>query len=108
MRNHYNWLNDHLLNFFQAIELPGSGPDGWLNRGIIVAHGDKGYCYRYQWADAGIPFEHGMALYLLSYCRPYSQEMRETVNGWVQPVEWVIANYSKFVQHLPPLTVEKD
>jgi hypothetical protein len=72
-----------------------------MGDGGIVAHGDKCYSYRSEWESKGIPFEHGVAIYLLTYLRPYSKEVRETSNGWVAPKDWVIANYHKFVNHLP-------
>jgi len=75
-------------------------PQSYL--GMITAHGDKCYGYRAEWDAAGIPFEHGVAIYLLTYCSPYSKESRETEEGWVDPWRWVIANYERFKPHLPP------
>lgn len=105
MRNHYDWLFQNLMDFFRAIDLPGV-KGNWVNTGIISAHGDKCYGYRSTWAKAGIPFEHGVAIYLLTYCSPYSSEVRETKNGWKAVEQWVIESYPKFSQYLPPLEVE--
>jgi len=71
-------------------------------RGMIAAHGDKCYGYRDQWAKAGIPFEHGVAIYLLTYISPFSHEVRESDSGkWVAPDGWVKDNYVRFQEHLP-------
>lgn len=86
--NHYKWLDANLPSFFDAV-----GADWENNRGIIAAHGDKGYGYKYQWEEAGIPFEQGMAVYLLTYVRPFASEARETADGWVDPGKWVTDNY---------------
>ena len=94
--NHYDYLEAHLPEFFKAV---GVNWDVW--RGIVSAHGDKAYTYRYEWEKLGIPFAQGVALYLLSYCEPYAQEVRETTNGWVAPKDWVAANYDRFRCHLP-------
>jgi hypothetical protein len=94
--NHYEYLDKHLPKFFESV-----GVSFENNAGIITAHGDKCYSYRGKWSDAGIPFEHGVAIYLLTYVRPFSQECRETENGWKDPCEWVIENYEKFSLLLP-------
>lgn len=92
--NHYKWLEQHLPAFFAALGV-------CYSPGIITAHGDKCYSYRREWEQAGIPFPHGVALYLLCYERPYSSEVRQTPAGWVAPSDWVVANYQKFREHLP-------
>lgn len=101
VRNHYRWLDKHLLDFYRAIDLPDAK---YMGDGGIVAHGDKCYGYRFEWESKGIPFEHGVAIYLLTYLRPYANEVRETRGGWIAPKDWVIANYNKFASFLP--TVE--
>lgn len=96
--NHYDYLNQHLLDFFQSVGLTEG-----QHRGIIGAHGDKAYSYRYEWEQNGIPFPHGVALYLLTYCYPFDLEVRETEWGWVAPKDWVILNYSRFQHCLPAI-----
>ena len=97
MRNHYHWLEVNLLDFFRKLpELKTQVDSGWLNEGIISAHGDKCYSYRDTWAKAGIPFEHGVAIYLLTYMKPWCNEADN----------WVVDNYSRFKDLLPPLEVE--
>lgn len=90
--NHYNWLEKHFPEFLEKIGLDFANCPG-----IVGAHGDKCYGYRYIWKEKGIPFHHGAALYLLTYLSPYNKEVRETDNGWVAPDQWVIDNYSKFL-----------
>ena len=90
--SHYDWLNEHLPDFFESV-----GVDWNTCPGIVSAHGDKGYGYRYQWEEAGIPFEHGMAVYLLTYVHPFGNEVRELQSGkWVAPGDWVADNYYRF------------
>jgi hypothetical protein len=86
--SHYKWLEIHLPSFFWNCGVPWQG-----NEGIITAHGDKCYSYRQKWLQAGIPFEHGVAVYLLTYCLPYSKEVRDTEKGWVAPNDWVEKHY---------------
>lgn len=93
--NHYMWLEKYLPAFFEAVGVKWQG-----NAGIISAHGDKGSTYKRKWAEAGIHYHHGMAIFLLTYCRPYCNEVRETENGWVAPCDWVIKNYDRFKSHL--------
>ena len=101
--NHYKWLDEHLMDFFEEL---GLNTD-WYNRGIIGAHGDKCYGYASKWEDAGIPFPHGVAIYFLTYIDPWAKETRETVNGWVDAGSWVVKNYDRFKDKLAPLTVEE-
>lgn len=94
--NHYKWLEKHLPAFFAKVGINWSH-----NAGIIGAHGDKCYCYRSNWQEANIPFPHGVAIYLMTYCRPYAESVRQTANGWVAAEDWVIENYARFKQFLP-------
>lgn len=99
--SHYNWLDANLKQFFANVGIDMERGNG----GIISAHGDKGYSYQSQWEAAGIPFPHGMAIFLLSYIPPFANEVRETANGWVPVHKWVLDNYREghaFVDKLPP------
>lgn len=96
--NHYDWLNENLNAFW--LKVLGKSLDETHCAGIVTAHGDKCYGYKNEWEDAGIPFHHGVAIYLLARTRPYSEEVRDTPNGWVDPGEWVISVYPKFKEHL--------
>lgn len=94
--SHYDYLEEHLPTIFEKVGI------NWdWNAGIIGAHGDKCYGYRDRWEEAGIPFEHGVAIYLMTYCRPYGNEVRQTENSWVDAWSWVIDNYDRFKEHLP-------
>ena len=63
--------------------------------GMIVAHGDKCYSYQQYWEKQGIPFAHGVAIYLVSYLPPYNKEVRVNApdGSWVAPMNWVADNY---------------
>lgn len=98
--NHYKYCEKHLATFLSSL---GINID---YSGLIGAHGDKCYSYRSEWEESGIPFPHGVAIYLLSGIRPYSKEVRQTENGWVAPDDWVLENYEGghgFKNHLPPV-----
>ncbi len=94
-KSHYDYLEAHLDEFSRLLGLPYS------LKGLISAHGDKFYGYQDKWEKAGIPFEKGAAICLLTYIIPYSNECRETKNGWVKPCDWVISNKDKFMKFLP-------
>jgi len=97
--NHYDWLTENLPTFFEEV-----GVSFDQNAGIISCHGDKCYGYRDRWMSEQIPFEHGVAIYLLSYVRPYGSEVRDTSDGWVDPSKWVIDNYDRFKPSLENLS----
>jgi len=98
-QSHYDWLEEHLPEIFRKAGIE------WIpNVGIIVAHGDKAYGYQDRWEKAGIHFYHGVALYLLTYCKPYSSQCRVMANcGWYAPDQWVIDKYDAFKPILPPV-----
>lgn len=96
--NHYKWLDKHFNNFIQKIYNKEENLSG-----MIVAHGDKCYGYKSDFEDAGIPFPHGVAIFLLSYMHPFNKEVRETSNGWVDVSDWVIRNKDRFIGLLDPI-----
>ena len=96
--NHYKWLDKHLPGIFEALGLNWND-----NAGIVGAHGDKFYGYRYVFEEHGIPFPHGVAIGLLSYVPPYEKEVRETKDGWVPVDQWIVDNYERFRAVLPPV-----
>ncbi len=104
-QNHYTWLDSHFDQFLDNMKHPRHGESF---NGMIVAHGDKCYGYKPDWAQVGIPFEHGVAMYLLTYLHPWSSEVRETKDRWVDPWVWVIENYSGFSAYLPPAYVKTE
>jgi hypothetical protein len=93
--NHYKFLEANIETFFKSV-----GLDKHQHIGLIVAAGDKCYGYKSKWETAGIPFEHGVMLYLLTYTNLYEKEVRETSDGWVDVSKWVIDNYMRFKPHL--------
>ena len=96
-RSHYTWLEKNLQEFFARAGVKDT------NNGIIVAHGDKCYSYQDIWEQAGVPFEHGVAIYFLTYISPFRTEVRETVDGWTDPSKWVIQNYARFAKYFEGL-----
>jgi hypothetical protein len=94
-KNHYNWLDANFPVFCQKL-----GIEKHRYNGLIVCHGDKCYSYRSRWEEAGIPFEHGVAIYLISYLHPWSDEVRQVGKKWVDVCKWVIENYYQFKEHL--------
>lgn len=96
--NHYPYLEAHLFDFMAKV---GVNVDSC--KGLISAAGDKCHQYQRKWEDAGVPFQHGATIYMLTYCDPFSDEVRETGNGFVAPAQWVIDNYPKFKPFLPPV-----
>ena len=98
--SHYDWLDENFFKFLSNLEIDDN-IKSW-NGGIVTAHGDKCYSYRNVWEDNGIPFEHGVALYLLTYISPYSGSCRNTdSDGWINPCDWVVVNYELLKEYLP-------
>ena len=102
--DHYHWLDKNLDSFVQNLTDLKSVYGDISLKGSISADADKCYSYKGRFSNANIPFEHGVAIYLLTYYRPYSKEVRETPNGWVDPCDWIIKNYPKFKPFLPKAT----
>lgn len=59
----------------------------------LLTHTDKTHQYREVWKAAGIPFNVGVLLYLLTFTYPFTLEVRATANGFVEPAQWVIDLY---------------
>ena len=97
MENHYDWLEENFATFLNNLGIKNT--DWYM--GLISAHGDKCYTFKELWASHNIPFNHGVAIYLLSHMRPYSNETRETDHGFVYVDKWVVDNYDRFKQYLP-------
>ena len=87
--NHYQFIEKHGEAFSVLVGL------SYNIDGLAGSHGDKCYGYKRRWEEAGIPFNHGALIYLLSYCSPYDKESRQTENGWVPVEKWVIEFYSR-------------
>jgi hypothetical protein len=99
-KSHYDWLDENLKSFYEKLNIPFVGDGG------VTANGDKCYQYRSDWFKAGIPFPHGVAIYMLTYESPFYKEVRSTSEGWVDPSKWVIDNYKRFKLFLNPVSRE--
>lgn len=100
--NHYKYCDKHLPAFFKAAGIDFE--KGYA--GVVAAHGDKCYQYKDEWEENGIPFPHGVAIYLIGSTHKFGKELRQTDNGWIAPDDWVIANYEsghKFKNILPAI-----
>lgn len=95
IESHYDWLNKWLPVILNNLNVREP------LMGAIVADGDKCWSWQALWKKENIPFPHGVAIYILSKTNPWSQEVRQTKNGWVPVYGWVIDNYPKFKEHLP-------
>lgn len=82
--NHYKFIERFGQEFSDLVGLKYSVAE------LSVPHGDKCYGFKDEWEDAGIPFNHGAMIYLLSFCSPYSSQCRTTETGWVPVEDWVM------------------
>lgn len=98
--SHYDYLDENFHIFLVNIGINRSKEDC---SGQIIADGDKVYGYKDIFEEHGIHFYQGVALYLLTKLSPYDKEVRNTSNGWVAPCDWVISNYKRFKEFLPPI-----
>lgn len=94
--NHYDWLRENFPHVLESLHVDPSWAEG-----LITAHGDKCDTYKDRWEKYGIPFHHGVACYLLTRIEPWSKEVRQTEDGWIDPGEWVANNYNRFKDILP-------
>ncbi len=86
-----SWLEEHFNIFAQKVTRTS-----YDYTGLIEEHLEKCEGYKEEWLKNNIPFEHGVALFLLSYLPPFNKEVRETEMGHIDPWRWVIANYERF------------
>jgi hypothetical protein len=93
--NHYKWLEENLPTFFEKM---GINPE--YSHGVIAAHGDKCEMARTLFKRNGLKYCHGVAIYLLLSFEPYANQVRQTVNGWIDPFEWIVNNKDKFEPYL--------
>lgn len=90
--NHYDYLHLVIDDFWKLVF--GKTTSEMFCGGIIGAHGDKAYGYNSEWDEAGIPFERGVLLFLLTY----TKELGDTPKHL--SVYWVIDNYQKYLPHI--------
>lgn len=99
-KSHYDILEAEFLPFYHRLcESLSIQPSHAVNNGIISAHGDKCYSAQSEWADQGLKFEHGVAIYLLTYIDPWAGEVGETSHGWVPHHQWVVDNAHRFLPY---------
>ena len=96
MDDHYKWLEENLPSFFESI---GLNPQYAL--GSISAGGDKCYGAAYKFEQAGLHFYHGVAIYLALGFDPFSDKVRNTQDGWVDPFQWIVDHKNEFTPFLP-------
>ena len=61
----------------------------------LSAHGDKARQYKDIAENLGIPYGKLLLVYLLSYESGWSNQVRETENGWVSIEDWLIEKLTK-------------
>ena len=64
---------------------------------IIICDSDKCTQYKEVWERHGIPFEHGVMVYLITKMKPYSDEARKTISA----SNFVIKYYEHFKKFMP-------
>lgn len=96
--NHYKWLESNLPVFFKNI-----GIDFTYYNSLITADGDKCAMHESFFEENGLHYCHGVAIYLLLSFQPYSEQVRDTPQGWVNPFVWIVQNKEQFLPHLPPV-----
>ena len=86
-------MNEKLKNDF-SIFLRNIGKENQVPyaESIIVCDADKCTQYSDVWKRNGIPYEHGVMIYLITKMRPYCNEARVTIS----PCELVIKHYNEF------------
>ena len=85
--NHYKWLDKYFPEFLNRLGINFN----ICCPGIISCHADKCYGYKDAWDAESIPFERGVAIYLLSYLNPYAETcVRSDISNWV------VSNYNIF------------
>ena len=88
LNSHYDYLKLVIDNFSKLVF--GEKHHLMMNSGMVVAHGDKGGCYKGSWEEHNIPFHRGMLMYLLTYTKAMDEEKHKSC-------EWVIDNYPKYL-----------
>lgn len=99
--SHHDWLRKHFVTFLTNLGVENAQ----VHLSLVSAHADKCQQYRNQW-EPDIPFDHGVALYLLTYLKPYSNQVPKK-DGWLQTAQWVKDQYATFQPHLPPAPCPK-
>ena len=93
---HHRYLDMILPIFARMVKF--IEPKCMLELGFAAAHGDKCYQYKFSLEKAGVPFNRGTLLYLMTYTAIMDMEKSKSC-------EWVIKNYGRFRSILD--TIEK-
>lgn len=64
---------------------------------IIICDADKCTQYSEVWERNGIPYEHGVMIYLITKMKPYCDEARVTISA----SDFVIKHYDEFKKFIP-------
>lgn len=90
----YDTLNRNFPIFLKNI---GKEDQVQYAESIIICDSDKCACYREIWKTHGIPYEHGVMIYLITKMKPYSDEARNTISA----SDFVIKYYEHFKKFMP-------
>lgn len=96
-KSHYDYMDEVLPLFWPRVF--GKTLEATGCCGIVGAHGDKAYQYRDQWKALGVPFYHGVLLYMLTYT---SQQTRPKHQS-----DWSVVEFYHTYRDLI-LEIEKD
>lgn len=87
--NHYAFIEKYGKVFTEAVGLKHCKNIAFN----LSCDGDKTRQYKYEWETYGVPFVFGTMIYLLSKEMEFRDQIRDTDDGWVSPVDWVITVY---------------
>ncbi len=79
--NHYEYLELVIDSFWKQV-FDKTREEMWCS-GIITSHGDKCYGYEHEWKEHGIPFKHGVLIFLLSYTKELGDRPKHETCAWV-------------------------
>jgi hypothetical protein len=81
--SHYAYIEKHGAWFSEQLVVDD------INS-ILVAHGDKSRQYEDIFKTLNVSSNKGAMVYLLSFLKPYSNEVRDTNHGWISVESWLI------------------
>lgn len=93
--SHYKYLDAVIESFW--VKVFGKTPSEMFCGGIVSAHGDKCFDYKFSMPKRNIPFNRSALLFLLTYTKLMDREKHLSE-------EWVVENYNKYV----PLIIEAE
>lgn len=81
--SHYAYIEKHGAWFSEQLGVED------INK-FIIAHGDKSRQYEDIFQKLNVSSKKGAMVYLLSFLKPYSSEVRDTIHGWISVESWLI------------------